>query len=57
MTRDDIRTYLVDLGLLQGRVEIMRHTVLLADAVDDIHLILHQGDERRDDNRRALHDQ
>ena len=57
MPRDDIRTYLVDLGLLQGRVEIMRHTVLLADAVDDIHLILHQGDERRDDNRRALHDQ
>ena len=56
-TRNNVRTHLIDFGFLQGRVEIMRHTIFLADSIDDVHLVLHQCNERRNDYRRSFHNQ
>ncbi len=54
---DNISLYAVYLRLLQRRVEIVRHAILLTKAVDDIHLVLHQGDKRGDNNGGSVHHQ
>ena len=53
----DVSLHLIDGRLVQRRVQVMRQSILLAHAVDYIHLVLHQGYERRDHDGRALHDQ
>ena len=57
LARKDITLHQVDGGLVERRVQIVGNTFFLAHAIDDIHLILHQGDKRGDDDGRALHDQ
>ena len=47
-----------DLGAAQGGVEEMRDAVAgFHEAPDGVHLVLHQGDERGDDDGRAFHHQ
>ena len=57
LARKDITLHKVYGGLVERRVQIVGNTFLLAHAIDDIHLILHQGDKRGDDDGRALHNQ
>ena len=45
----------VDGRLVQRRVDVMRHPVLLAQAVYHVDLVLHQRYQRRDDYRGAVH--
>lgn len=42
----DIFLHAVDSRAVERRVEIMSHGVVLTVSIDDIDLILHQGDER-----------
>ena len=47
----------IDLSARQTRVDEMRHTFLFRVVTHRIHLVLHQRDQRRDNNRHTLHDQ
>ena len=49
--------HLLDGSLVQRGIQIVGHALLLAQAVDHIHLVLHQRNERRDDDGRAFHDE
>ena len=57
LTLRDILLHAVERRTVERGVEIMSHCVVLTVSVDDIDLILHQGDERRHDDSRALHQQ
>ena len=35
----------------------MSHTIIFAQSIDNIHLVLHQGDQWRDDNGCSIHNQ
>ena len=54
-TRTYVLFHLVYCILVQRRIEIMCHADLLAHAIDDINLILHQCYKRRDYYRRSFH--
>ena len=54
LTIQDIGLHLIDSRLVQRRVQVMGRTFVTHRA-DDIHLILHQGYQRRDDNSRTVH--
>ena len=57
-TGKNIRPDLLDLGSVQGRVQEMSDSVLfLHKPADHIHLIFHQGDQRRDHDGSARHNQ
>ena len=49
--------HLLQRRLVERRVKIVRHSALLTESVDHVHLVFHQRDERRHDNCRALHDE
>ncbi len=53
----DVVLYEVDGRLVERRVDVMCHSVLLAQAVYHVHLVLHQRYQRRDDYRGAVHDE
>ena len=53
----DIGLHLVDGSLVKRRVQIVSHTFMLVQVGDEVHLVLHQGDERRDDDGHAVHQQ
>ena len=57
LTRKYILFHQVDSGLVERRIQIVRQSLLLTHAVDDIHLILHQGNQWRNDNGCPLHNQ
>ena len=42
-------------GLVKRRVEVMGHATVFAHAVHHVHLVLHQGDEWRDNDGRSFH--
>ena len=56
--RQQVLAHFLDLSFVQGRVQEMCYAVLLLnEPADDIDLVLHQGDERRNDYRRPWHHQ
>ena len=52
---EHIVLHFVNLSATLRRVEEVGHAVVLRGLTDGVHLILHQGDERRDHDGRALH--
>ena len=54
LTIQDIGLHLIDSRLVQRRVQVMGRTFVTHRA-DDVHLILHQGYQRRDDNGCTIH--
>ena len=55
---EQVLAHFVDLLAREGRVEEMRHAGgARLEAADQVHLVLHQGDQRRDDDRSPLHHQ
>ena len=57
VTCKDIRLHLIDSRLVQRRVQVVSSTLMLTEVTDDIHLVLHQCNQRRDNNGRSLHQQ
>ena len=55
MPSQDVRLHLVNRGFVERRVQVMRRPLMLAQLRDEVHLILHQGYQRRYDNRRSFH--
>ena len=49
--------HLCGLRLGERRVEVMGQSVVLADAIDGVYLVFHQGDEWRHDDGSALHEE
>ena len=49
--------HLCGLRLGERRVEVMGQSVVLADAIDGVDLVFHQGDEWRHDDGSALHEE
>ena len=45
-----------DRGFGQRRIDEMRHTIVVTHLADGIDLILHQSDERRDDDGHPFHE-
>ena len=57
-SRGQIVAHLVNLLAAQRRIQEMRQgTVPCFETAEQVHLILHQGDEGGDDDRRSLHHQ
>ena len=54
---EDVVLHLHDLLLGERTIEEMRDALVGADVAHGVHLVFHQGDERRDDNRRTFHDE
>ena len=55
ISRQDICLHLINGCLVQRRVQVVRSALMLTEIGDDIHLILHQGYQRGNDNGRTLH--
>ena len=53
----DIGLHLVYRTLVKGRIDEMSYSILLAEITHRIDLILHQGNQRRNHNGRAVHQQ
>ena len=53
----DISFHLVDSCLVKGRIEEMSNTFMLAEMRDEVHLVLHQSYQRRDDDSNPVHQQ
>ena len=46
----------IDLTATKAGIDKMRHALLFRVVTHSIHLVLHQCDKRRDDNRHTVHD-
>ena len=57
MTRRDVSLHLIDGRLVERRVQVVGRPLVLAQLRDEVHLVLHQGNQRRDDDGRPLHQQ
>ena len=57
LSRQDIFLHLFYCRFVEGRVQIMCHTIIFTETIDDIYLIFHQCYQWRNDNGRSLHDE
>ena len=57
LSRPDIAFDQLNRCLVERRIQVVGHTITLAQTVDDIHLILHQGYQRRDNDGSTVHDE
>ena len=57
LARQHVRAYLRDGRLVERRIEEMGDARLGREGAHGIHLVLHQGDQRRDDDGHPVHEQ
>ena len=57
LARQHVRAYLRDSRLVERRIEEMGDARLGREGAHGIHLVLHQGDQRRDDDGHPVHEQ
>ena len=55
--RADVVLHLVDGRLIERRVQVVGHALMLAEVRQEVHLVFHEGDEGRDDDGHPIHEQ